>query len=128
MIPRAACPQYGSTWFKRNGHSHTGKQNHRCKLCGRAFVLEPENSEITEEQRTLLEHLLLERISLRGICRAVGVGLRWLLQFMVERFQGKRSLIGVIDVANQDQNGAGCEPSAVSTGAAFLPSRSISAG
>ena len=24
---------------------------------------------------------------MRGICRAVGVGLRWLLQFMVERFQ-----------------------------------------
>jgi insertion element IS1 protein InsB len=41
----------------------------------------------TEEQRSLIERLLLERISLRGICRAVGVGLQWLLQFMVERFQ-----------------------------------------
>src|ERR1044071_1495704 len=82
MIPRGACPQCGSRWFKRNGHIHTGKQNHRCKLCGRAFVLEPENSVITEEQRILIERLLLERISLRGICRAVGVGLRWLLQFM----------------------------------------------
>jgi insertion element IS1 protein InsB len=35
----------------------------------------------------LIERLLLERISLCGICRAVGVGLRWLLQFMVERFK-----------------------------------------
>ena len=35
MVSREACPQYGSTWFKRNGHIHTGKQNHRCKLCGR---------------------------------------------------------------------------------------------
>ena len=42
---------------------------------------------ITNEQRALVERLLLERISLRGICRAVGVGLRWLLQFMAERFQ-----------------------------------------
>ena len=42
---------------------------------------------IIEEQRSLIERLLLERISLRGICRAVGVGLRWLLHFMVERFQ-----------------------------------------
>ena len=56
-------------------------------MCGRAFVLSPDNHVITEEQRTLIERLLLERISLRGICRAVGVGLRWLLQFMVERFQ-----------------------------------------
>jgi hypothetical protein len=30
MIPREACPQCGSTWYKRNGHIHTGKQNHRC--------------------------------------------------------------------------------------------------
>ena len=86
MVLRETCPQCGSRRYKRNGHIHTGKQNHRCKLCGRAFVLNPENHLITEEQRTLIERLL-ERISLRGICRAVGVGLRWLLQFMVERFQ-----------------------------------------
>jgi IS1 family transposase len=42
---------------------------------------------ITAEQRVLIERLLLERISLRGICRAVGVGLQWLLQFMVTQFQ-----------------------------------------
>jgi insertion element IS1 protein InsB len=34
----------------------------------------------------MIEHLLCERISLRGICRAVGVSLPWLLHFMVERF------------------------------------------
>ena len=41
---------------------------------------------ISDERRTLIEHLLCERISLRGICRAVGVSLTWLLHFMVERF------------------------------------------
>src|ERR1044071_605462 len=87
LTPREACPQCESGGTKRKGHIHTGKQNHRCKVCGRAFVLHPDNSVITEEQRVLVERLLLERISLRGICRAVGVGLQWLLQFMVERFQ-----------------------------------------
>jgi insertion element IS1 protein InsB len=87
MTPREACPQCGSRWYKRNGHIHTGKQNHRCKVCGRAFVLTPDNAVITEEQRMLIARLLLERISLRGICRAVGVGLQWLLQVMVTRFQ-----------------------------------------
>jgi insertion element IS1 protein InsB len=87
MTLREACPQCRARWFKRNGHIHTGKQNHRCKVCGRAFVLTPANHVITEEQRALIERLLLERISLRGICRAVGVGLRWLLQFMVDRYQ-----------------------------------------
>jgi transposase-like protein len=61
MVPREACPQCGSTWYKRSGHIHTGKQNHRCKLWGRAFVLNPEHPVITEEQRSLIERLLLER-------------------------------------------------------------------
>ena len=86
MIKREACPQCGSRHYKRNGRIHTGKQNHKCKACGRAFVLVPENHVITAEQRALSERLLLERISLRGICRAIGVGLRWLLYFMTERF------------------------------------------
>ena len=64
---------------------HTGKQNHRGKRCGRAFVRNPENPGITAEQRTRIERLLLERISLRGICRAGGGGLRWLLQVMGAR-------------------------------------------
>src|SRR5215510_14222436 len=68
MGPRDTCPQCGSRWYKRNRHIHTGKQNHRCKWCGRTFVLHPENHVITEKQRTLVERLLLERISLCGIC------------------------------------------------------------
>jgi insertion element IS1 protein InsB len=86
MMPRDVYPQCGSKWYKRNGHTHTEKQNYRCNVCGRAFVLTPDNFVITEEQRALIERLLLKRISLRGICRAVGVSLRWLLHFMVERF------------------------------------------
>ena len=86
MVEREACPQCGSRQYKRNGRIHSGKQNYKCKACGRAFVLTPENHVITEEHQALIERLLLERISLRGICRAVGVGLRWLLHFMVARF------------------------------------------
>ncbi len=39
---------------------------------------------ISDETRDLIERLLLERLSLRGICRAVGVGLKWLLGFLVQ--------------------------------------------
>jgi insertion element IS1 protein InsB len=38
---------------------------------------------IPEDTRALIERLLVERISLRGICRAVGVTLKWLLGFLV---------------------------------------------
>ena len=87
MIKREACPRCGSRQYKRNGRIHTGKQNHKCTTCGRAVVLVPENHGITKEQRALIERLWLERLSLRGICRAIGVGLRWLLQCRGERFR-----------------------------------------
>ena len=37
-------------------------------------------------KRRQIESLLRERLSLRGLCRTVGVSLTWLLHFMVECF------------------------------------------
>lgn len=84
MIVRNACPACGSTRFKKNGRTHNGKQNHHCKACPRQFVQCSEQSCIADETRELIKRLLRERISLRGICRAVGVGLKWLLGFLVQ--------------------------------------------
>jgi hypothetical protein len=39
MLVRDACPGCGSTRFKKNGHIHRGKQNHRCKACGRPAAM-----------------------------------------------------------------------------------------
>jgi insertion element IS1 protein InsB len=86
MIVRDACPACGSTGFKKNGHIHSGQQNHQCKACGRQFVADAIDRIMAPEPRTLLEHLVRERISLRGICRAAGVSLTWPLHFMVECF------------------------------------------
>ncbi len=77
------CPNCGSTNFKKNGHIHNGKQNHRCKECGHQFVLDPANKRITAEEKDKINKLLAERISLRGICRVMGVSLVWLLNFIV---------------------------------------------
>ena len=86
MVVRDACPACGSNRYKKNGHTRHGKQNHQCKACGRQFTAEAMDRSITAAQRRQIEHLLCERISLRGICRAVGVSLTWLLHFMVECF------------------------------------------
>jgi insertion element IS1 protein InsB len=85
MVASEVCPGCGSTRYKKNGHIHTGKQTHPCKAGGRQFVLFVDQRLISEEQRALIERLFLERISLRGSCRAVGIGLKWLLGFLVER-------------------------------------------
>jgi hypothetical protein len=55
-------------------------------MCGRQFGATAAPRVIPQEQRTLIENLLCERLSLRGICRAAGVSLTWLLHFMVECF------------------------------------------
>jgi insertion element IS1 protein InsB len=87
MILRNTCPTCGSTAFKKKGHIHNGKQNHQCKDCGRQFVQDLEHCLISADTRALIERLLLERLSLQGICRAVGVGLKWLLGFLVTGFE-----------------------------------------
>ena len=86
MGVRDACPACGSNRYKKNGHTRHGKQNHQCKTCGRQLTANPLDRRIAPEQRLRIEQLLRERISLRGICRAVGVSLTWLLHFMVECF------------------------------------------
>jgi insertion element IS1 protein InsB len=87
MIIREVCPRCKSAQYKKNGHVHNGKQNHYCHDCGRQFVQCFEQYRIAEDQRALIERLLRERISLRGICRAVGVTLKWLLGFLVQCFE-----------------------------------------
>jgi insertion element IS1 protein InsB len=83
MVIRDVCPRCQSSKYKKNGHIHNGKQHHQCQVCGRQFVECFEQSLIADDTRALIERLLVERISLRGICRAVGVGLKWLLGFLV---------------------------------------------
>jgi insertion element IS1 protein InsB len=87
MVTREMCPRCGSPKYKRNGHIHNGKQNHQCQDCGRQFVRCFEQYLISDDTRALVERLLVERISLRGICRAVGVRLKWLLGFIITCFE-----------------------------------------
>jgi insertion element IS1 protein InsB len=76
------CPQCGLSHIKRNGYTHYGKQNYRCKDCDRQFV--EDSQHIGEEMKDLIKVLLLERLSLRGICRVTPVSLTWLLDFIAE--------------------------------------------
>jgi len=81
------CPDCGSTACKKNGHIHNGKQNHCCKICGRQFVLDNGQKIISQETRCLIRKALLERCSLRGICRVFSVSLPWLLGYVSELYE-----------------------------------------
>lgn len=80
------CPRCRSRRVKKNGHLSNGKQNYRCKPCGRQFVLNSNAWHITEDDKQLIDKLLLERISLNGICRVVGVSQTWLLNYIKELY------------------------------------------
>lgn len=76
------CPACGSDTIKRNGHTHYGKQNYRCTSCGRQFVEGGSSWFVSDRDKELVDRLLLERISLNGICRVVGVSQAWLLAYV----------------------------------------------
>jgi len=70
---KQAYPNCASLHTIKNGSTHNGKSKCQCNECGRQFVLNPSQKTVSEETKQLIDKLLLERLSLRGIERATGV-------------------------------------------------------
>ena len=77
-----ACPRCSATHVVRNGATHSGKPSFRCRACGRRFVADPAKGPVPTATQDLVRRLLLERMGLRAICRAVGVSRSWLQAFV----------------------------------------------
>ena len=80
------CPSCSSEKTVKNGHIYNGKQRFKCHECGRQFVENPQKIVIDQEKREQIDRLLLERISLAGIARAVKVSERWLQTYVNEKY------------------------------------------
>lgn len=76
------CPSCQSTLVKKNGRTHSGKQNYRCLVCNRQFVQEPSQKIIDDNTKNLVKKALLERVSLHGVCRIFDVSMPWLLELI----------------------------------------------
>ena len=100
MVIREVCPRCQSPPYKKSGHIHNGQQHHLCHDCRCQLVACLEQYLVSDETRALIERLLLERLSLRGMCRAVGVGLKWLLGFIVTCFEALPDPLNVQTIAN----------------------------
>jgi insertion element IS1 protein InsB len=81
---KETCPACGAHRYQKHGHTRHGKQHHPCTACGRQCTAEARDRSLPSEPRRRLDHLLRERLALRGICRPVGVSLTWLWHGMVE--------------------------------------------
>ena len=80
------CSHCQSENTKKNGHTHYGKQNYYCHYCNRQFVEGGQDWFVNQTDKTLINKLLLERISLSGICRVCDVSQQWLLEYIKELY------------------------------------------
>jgi len=88
MVIREVCPQCKSSKYKKNwSHFTTANRTINATTVDASSSSAFAQYLISEDKRALIERLLVERISLRGICRAVGVKLKWLLGFLVQCFE-----------------------------------------
>lgn len=73
-----SCPSCGFEDVSRNGHTRHGKQNYKCRDCGRQFVVAPQWQVLSEEQKGLIERLLQGAHFPRGDCTSAATvrGLR----------------------------------------------------
>jgi IS1 family transposase len=65
----------------RNGHDYKGAQKYHCKNCGRYGTLEARHG-YSEQVRAQGKRAVLERASLRGIARILGLSRRTLARWM----------------------------------------------
>jgi len=80
------CSHCNSANTKKNGHSHYGKQNYFCHDCRRQFVQGGQDWFVSDWDKSMINKLLLELISLAGICRVCNVSQQWLLTYIKELY------------------------------------------
>jgi transposase-like protein len=83
------CKKCESEEIVKNGKIHTGKQRYRCKKCGYQFTdSEKRWNAVSEQTIKIIDRMLLERISMRGIKRVVGVSWDWLQTHVNKKIKG----------------------------------------
>jgi insertion element IS1 protein InsB len=80
--PLLTCPKCGSQDINKNGTTRHGNQNDKCRDCGRQFVENPKWKRISDDTKSTIERMLLEKIPLTGIARSLQISESWLQQFV----------------------------------------------
>ncbi len=80
--PFLRCPNCGSEDIMKNGTTRRGKQNYKCRDCGRQFVENPQWRRREPDSKAMIDRLLLEKIPLAGIARVLKLSASWLQQYV----------------------------------------------
>ena len=89
------CPSCQGEQVVKNGRIHNGKQNHKCRSCGRQFVLEPSWRAIGDKTKAQIDRLLLEKIPLAGIARSMQVSESWLQGYVNQKYASVEQKVNV---------------------------------
>jgi len=81
-----SCPTCHSDAVVKNGRTRHSKQNYKCRDCGRQFVEAPQWRAVPEEHRAIINRLLLEKIPLAAIARAMQVSEQWLQSYVNAKY------------------------------------------
>ena len=84
------CPHCGSSNLVKNGHNAKGKQQYRCKDCGKSGVLNPSVCYTAAQKEQILQ-AYYERPSLRGIERIFGVARQTVAAWLKKSRDASRS-------------------------------------
>ena len=82
MKPLLQCPNYGSEDIKKNGTPRHGRQNYKCRGCGRQFAESPKWRRISHQTKVTINRLLLERVLWAGIGRSLELSESYLQQYV----------------------------------------------
>ncbi len=85
--PELSCPNCESERIVKNGKPHTGKQNHKCRDCGRQFIADPQHAPIDEATKRLVDKRLLEKLPLARIARVAEVSEGWLQEYINGKYK-----------------------------------------
>ena len=70
-----ACPHCQKTeTVAKHATTKAGTQRAKCKECNKTFAINPKSRAVTPEKQAAILRLLEERITIRGICRALKCG------------------------------------------------------
>lgn len=96
MAIEMPCPTCGSHDISKNGTTRRGKQNYKCRDCGRQFVEDPQWQPKSKDTFGLINLLLLEKIPLAGIARVALVSDSWLQKYVNDAYTKVVSTVSVI--------------------------------
>ena len=99
MAIEMTCPTCGSHDISKNGTTRRGKQNYKCRDCGRQFVEAPQWQPKSKDTFGLVNLLLLEKIPLAGIARVTQVSESWLQRYVNDVYAAVAQTASVIPKA-----------------------------